>query len=129
MSSILESSYIEQNRPYSQHELYDLRNKLFSDLKLGKMYAKHNKCHHFYLVKENGKKEKELKNNIESNNCSVCWKLNKTEERLKSKAYDLVNVFSDKFYIFSNKPSDKIFYTYNMLDLETVYYKWLYFEN
>ena len=60
-TSILDQEYLEQNRPYSQRELQYNRSKIFKALRVGKTRANHNKCGHFYFVKENGRKEKEIK--------------------------------------------------------------------
>ena len=60
MTSVLESKFVEQTRPYSQDELNDMRNKLYRSLRLGETTARHNRCNHFYLVKQNGRKEKEI---------------------------------------------------------------------
>ena len=124
--SVLESEYIKQNRPYSQNELKYLRDNLYRNLRLCNKISRHSKCQHFYYVKENSRKEKEM---IETNrcenvgNCSVCWKLNKTKESLIDKAEYLVEMYCSSFY----KELDN--YTYDLLDLETVFYKWLYYEN
>jgi hypothetical protein len=123
MTSVLESEYVEQTRPYSQNELDDMRNNLYRQLRLGKEKAYHTKCKHFYVVKENGKKEKEIKeNNGDIGNCSVCWKLSKTHNKLKDKAYDLVDIYTLEFY---NEPERT---TYYLNDIENVFYKWLYLE-
>ena len=124
--SILESEYIEESRPYSQHELKYLRDILYKRVNLGPHYCFHDKCKHFYIVKNNSRKEKEIiETNTDKNvgNCSVCWKLNKTPKHLKDKAYNIVNQYCDEFY------NNHDFYTYNLHDLESVFYKWLYLEN
>ena len=123
--SVLESEYVEPNRPYSQNELTYLREILYRNLRLGKQKATHYKCKHFYYVKENSRKEKEiLETNKTENvgNCSVCWKI-KTTGSMRESAEYLVETYLDSFY---NEPEK---YTYNLLDLETVFYKWLYYEN
>lgn len=125
MSSPLESKYIEATRPYSQKELQINTEMLYKKLRIGKTVAHHTKCQHFYLVKKNGRKEKEI---IESNtdvdvgNCSVCWKINKTPKNLKNSAIELTNEFMNRLY---TKPE---YLTYNLLDLETTFYNWLYEE-
>ena len=120
MENILESEYIEQTRPYSNDELSDMRNNLYKKLRLGNNRATHKKCNHFYLVKENGKKEKEIIENGNHGNCSVCWKISRTDNNLKYKASELVNAYSYEFY---EEPKN---FTYNLYDLENVYYTWLY---
>jgi hypothetical protein len=124
--SVLESEYIKQSRPYSQNELKYLRDNLYRNLRLCNKILRHTKCRHFYYVKENSRKDKEMieKNKCENvGNCSVCWKLNKTRESLIDKAEYLVEMYCSSFY----KEPEK--YTYDLLDLETVFYKWLYYEN
>jgi hypothetical protein len=121
MTSVLQSEYIEPIRPYSQNELNDLRFSLFKKIRLGKEKAYHKKCGHFYYVKENSKKEKEIKENSDNiGNCSVCWSLSKTQNNLKDKAYDLVGIYTKEFY------SDPVNMTYDLYDLEDVFYRWLY---
>ena len=124
MSSVLESDYVKQTRPYSQSELRDLRTSLFRSLKLGEKIVYHDKCRHMYLTKQNGRKEKEIleTGKVDVGKCSVCWKISKTPLYLRDKAKDLSHDYSS---IFLNPPE---FLSYQKLDLETVYYKWLYQE-
>lgn len=123
MASILDSEYIEPTRPYSQNELSDMRNKLYRDLRLGKCRAYHDKCKHFYNVRINSKKEKEINENSDNiGNCSVCWKLSKTPKNSKDKAIVLNRAFSEQFY---DEPQ---YLTYDLYDIENVFYKWLYFD-
>lgn len=123
MTSVLESEYIEPTRPYSLDELKGLRKKLYHNLRLGKMRVYHRHCNHFYTPKINSRKEKEM---IEQNcndigNCSVCWKLAKTQGYLRQKAKNMVRSYCNTFY------EDPVV-TYNNIDLETIFYKWLYEE-
>ena len=121
--SILESDYIEPARPYSQDELRDMRLNLYRQLKLGKEKAYHHKCRHVYIVKENSKKEKEIQSNsVDIGNCSVCWKLSKTPLGIRNRAYDLVKAYNSDF----STDSDHL--SYNLYDLENIYYRWLYLE-
>lgn len=122
MTSILETEYVEQTRPYSQNELRDMRKSLYRQLRIGNERAYHQKCNHYYYVKQNGKKEKEIKENGTVGNCSVCWKLSKTPTSSKHKAYDLIKAYSSEF------ENDIEFMTYNLFDLENIYYRWLYEE-
>jgi hypothetical protein len=124
-SSILEREYNDPIRPYSQNELHYNREKLFGGLRIGKVRANHNKCNHFYFVKENGRKEKEIKenNNEDCGNCSVCWKLNKTPRHLTNKAKNLIDDYCNMFYELPKILS------YDTTDLESVFYKWLYQDN
>jgi hypothetical protein len=122
--SVLETDYVEPQRPYSQAELSNMRYKLYRHLRLGKTRAHHEKCDHFYLVKENGRKEKDIieQNTSDCGNCSVCWKINKTPKHLKNKAHDLVNEYWRVYY---NEPT---YLTYEDVDLENAFYKWLCIE-
>jgi hypothetical protein len=123
-TSILEKEYIEPDRPYSQSELQYKRDKIFKNLRLGKVLANHKNCSHFYYVKKNGRKEREIKEAKSSDvgNCSVCWKFNKTPRHLKNLARDLTDSHMKMFY-----ESPK-YMTYDDVDLETVFYRWLYEE-
>ena len=124
MTSIIESNYIPPDRPYSQAELCDTRDKLYKSLRLGTTKACHSHCQHFYFVRQNGRKEKDIleSDSQDVGNCSVCWKINKTKRSHKQKATNLVQQYSNTFY---DPPQ---FLTYNGVDLETIYYKWLYEE-
>jgi len=123
MTSILDSDYIEQTRPYSQNEFKDMRYKLYKELRLGKTKAFHTKCKHFYLVKKNGKKEREIQNNsADIGNCSICWKIAKSPKDYKGKANDLVNTYCFEFY------EDPDYMSYGLFDIENTFYRWLYSE-
>ena len=121
-TSILEQEYMEPKRPYSQKELQYNRDRVFHTLRVGRIKAHHKKCDHFYYVKENGRKEKEIKeaNSVDIGNCSVCWKFNKTPGHLKTMARHLTNEYCKKFF---NPPK---YITYEDVDLETTFLKWLY---
>lgn len=124
--SILESEFIKQSRPYSQNELKFMRNSLYKNINLGNNRIYHTKCNHFYYAKKNSRKEKEIKekNRTENiGNCSVCWKISKTPKHLKNNANETVNYYCNSFY---NEPD---YYSYNLFDLENVFYRWLYQEN
>ena len=125
MTSILESDYVEPERPYSQKELIQNRIHLYKRMRLSQTKAHHQRCDHFYLVKENGRKEKQMKeeNSNDVGNCSVCWKISKTHRRLKDKAKNLVSSYCNAFY-----EEPKYLY-YGNTDLEMVFYKWLYEES
>ena len=123
-TSILEKEYIEQDRPYSQTELNYKREQLYRVLRLGSISANHQKCNHFYFVKENGRKETEIKesHNSDVGNCSVCWKFNKTPRQLKTKVRNLIQSYGERFV------SPPTYLSYEDVDLETVYYTWLFEE-
>src|SRR6056300_810615 len=122
MTSVLENEYIEPTRPYSQNELKDLRMRLYSKLRLSKHIAYHSYCKHFYRVKKNGRKEKEIIDKKTNNigNCSVCWKLSRVNNDLFRTARDVVAAYSEEFW------EEKKYLTYSNLDLERVFYTWLY---
>ena len=122
MTTLLESKYVEPTRPYSQDELKQARQKLYRNLRLGKMMAHHRRCNHFYLAKQNGRKEKEMReqNSNDVGNCSVCWKIGKTPDNLRDRARGLVQAYCDAFY------KEPKYLNYDKVDLENVYYRWLY---
>ena len=123
-TSILEQEYVEPCRPYSQRELQCKRECLFRTLRVGKVRARHKRCEHFYLVKDNGRKQKEIeeKKSEDVGNCSVCWKFNKTPRHLKTRARSLINAYCNTFYETLD------FMSYENTDLESVFYRWLYEE-
>ena len=124
MSSILQSKYIRPTRPYSSNELNDRRKKIYRDLRIGKTKASHAKCGHFYKVRDKGRKEKDIieQQNPDSGNCSVCWKFFKTPNYLKNSASQLIECYENKF---SNDPET---FDYNLIDVESSFYTWLYTE-
>ena len=125
MKSILESTYIEPNRPISINEMDYLRKNFYKTYNISSTIAKHTNCNHFYFVKKNGKKESEILKKNSYGNCSVCWKLYKTPKPLKDKAYYMVECY---YKIFNNIDSTNII-DYNKLDLEKTFYMWLYYDD
>jgi hypothetical protein len=123
-TSILEKDYIEPTRPYSQKELEYIRTNTFRSMRIGQTRAIHKKCNHFYYVKENGRKEKEIKeeNSSDVGNCSVCWKFNKVPKHLKGLARNLIDEYNKRCY---EVPT---YLTYEIVDLEITFVKWLYEE-
>ena len=123
--SVLEKNYEETKRPYSSNELLDIRNVNITRLRLGKMLIKHVDCNHVYFAKLNGKKEKEVsENNTTLNgNCSVCWKLNRTPNKLKDSAKCLINDYMNTCQTKFNPPKN-----YHYVELENDFYIWLYRE-
>lgn len=121
-SSVLESEYVEPTRPYSLNELSYNKENLYKFLRIGKTRAHHKKCGHFYFVKENGRKEKDIikSGSSDTGYCSVCWKLGKIPRHLKLRARNLIDLYSKNFY------EEPKYLSYDLLDIETVYYKWLY---
>ena len=124
MTSVLENKIIKPLRPYSQKELSIMRQRLYKWLRLSSSTkAQYQKCGHFYYVKENGRKEKMiLEHKHDDTNCSVCWKINKTPRHLKNRAVSLVEAYTDILY------QEPEFLTWNIIDLETSFYKYLYLE-
>lgn len=124
MTSVLETDYIESKRPYSQDELQHMRKNLYHSMRMGNTLAQHTHCGHFYFVKQNGRKEKEIIDTGDSNcgNCSVCWKLAKTPNYLRDRAEKLINAYTEDFSpILPSK-----YMSYSKVDLETSFYRWLY---
>lgn len=126
--SVLETEFPEVNRPYSQEELNTKRNRAFRSMRIGNTKAHHRRCNHFYYVKGNGRKEKEIieNNDCDTGNCSVCWKLNKTPRHLRSNARDLIE-------LYLNETEDRQKYNIEYLDFPYVqteirFYTWLYQE-
>jgi hypothetical protein len=126
MTHILEVPYVPPTRPYSQAELAEKRKDLYNSLRLGNHIAHHKKCKHFYYVKRGGRKEKEmLENNTDDpGNCSVCWTLHRTPPSHTNMARDLVHEYHD--IIGKDYDKQNTYLSYQKLDIETTYYKWLY---
>jgi len=123
MLSILEQEYSEKpNRPFSQKELKYMRERVFRKLKIGNTRAHHTKCNHFYYVKENGRKEKKIKehNIVNIGYCSVCWKYEMTPYDIKFMAENLMKEY---FNYFLNPP---LHLTYEGVILENTFTTWLY---
>lgn len=122
-NSILEDDYNEPTRPYSQKELEQLRYKTFRSLRLGEHRAEHSDCSHYYNVKVNGRKEKEIKESGDTDvgNCSVCWRLSKTPKRLQDKALDLIDEYMNNFHTVPT------YFNYYLVDTENTFYRWLYY--
>jgi hypothetical protein len=126
--SVLESDYPEVHRPYSQEELNDKHNRTFRTMRLGKIRAHHNRCNHFYFVKENGRKEKEIteNNDCDSGNCSVCWKLSKTSRHLRSSGKDLIGRYMND--VDDRQKYEIKDYDFQFVEAERRFYTWLYQE-
>ena len=124
MTSVLESEYIASTRPYSQNELKDMSKNIHNSVNIVKKMAKHSKCGNIYITKTNGRKEKEIieQNSCDVGKCSVCWKISKTPITLRDKAKNLAQ---DYYNTFNNNSN---FFSYQKVDLENAYYKWLYQE-
>ena len=132
--SVLLSKYVEPSRPYSQKELRSMRHKNLKKLKVSREKVTHSDSKFFYFCKRFGKKEKEILQrktdnienyNVDVGNCSVSWKLRRSQEDLQDTAYRMV---SDYMYHFKTFDKDTRL-DYYMVDLEKVFYTWLYLEN
>lgn len=124
--SVLEQDYVPPSRPYSAEELDYIRSELVRKCRLGKHEVYHTRCKHHYKVKENSRKEKELLESGKTEdvgNCSTCWRLGRTPRELKDRAYDMCDEY---MYRFSSEPKKL---TYDHVDLESTFYKWLYLES
>lgn len=122
--SILHTEWIEPDRPYSQKELTDMEEKLYTKLQVDKdVFVKHEDCGHYYRVKKNGVRYKQLLSdptNIDVGNCSVCWKITKTPRKLSYLVDDFVSLHNDG--INSDRKS---LYTFQ---INKIFYTWLYNE-
>jgi hypothetical protein len=121
--SILESEYEDPTRPYSQNELHFLKKRNLRRLRIGVYEAYHSRCNHSYYVRKGGRKEKTIKENTnfqDVGNCSICWKLSKTDINFQNKAEDLIDSYMELFM----DPEKKL--NYYDVELERIFYTWLY---
>jgi len=142
MQSILLEFYKEPSRPISQKELAILHKKNFKNLKLGYYETYHESTGYFYLLKNNGKKEKSAieksdvtihKKGISQSvknigTCSVTWKLNNTPVELR----DIANSLIDEYCrVFRNRPlcDENRYLNHYEIELTRIFYIWLYYEN
>ena len=119
METVLTKLYEYQDRPYSQKELKMIRERNIRYLYLSNVAIKHEYCGHIYKTRKDSKKEAEYNDNNLKNNCSVCWKLKKMG-RLKHAASTVVKIFTE---VWADEPT---VLTYDDVDVEKVYYIWLY---
>lgn len=127
-TSVLEKEYTPINRPYSQEELKTMQTRAYKSMRIGSVKAHHRRCNHFYFVKENGRKEKMIKenNDCDTGNCSVCWRLTKTPRHLRSIAK---NMIEDYMNGSDYRQHNNITYLRHCdVDTETNFYTWLYKE-
>ena len=122
MENILRKEFPPADRPYSQNELIDMRERILGRLKVGNTMVYHEQTGYFYLAKTGGKKEKAVQNgeNLDPAGCSVCWKLRKTPNNLREDAREMVEAYQVNF---EKKPEK---WSLNMVNLEATFYKWLY---
>ena len=67
-----------ENRPYSQDELKDIRERYIKKMKLSNKYLFYTDTHYFYRCKRFGKKEELIKynkSNVNIGQCSILHKL------------------------------------------------------
>jgi len=132
MENILRKEFPPADRPYSQNELTDMRERILARLKVGNTMVYHEQTGYFYLAKAGGKnfylakaggkKEKAVQNgeSLDPAGCSVCWKLRKTPQDLREEARDMVEAYQVNF---EKKPEK---WSLNLVNLEATFYKWLY---
>jgi hypothetical protein len=124
MEQLLTKQLPPADRPYSQHELADIRQRNLERLNIGSTMVYHPNSGYFYLAKAGGKKEAAVLSGetLEDGCCSVCWKLRKTPSELR----ELANNMIDEFILRFEKKPEK--WTRELIHLENTYYKWLYID-
>ena len=122
--SVLEKGYSQAERPYSDNELENIRSKCQGKLRIGEVHIHHSRCGHRYFARSGGKKEAEAleADSVDVGNCSVCWKISRTPRHLKRHAKDLVYNYTT---YLSETPER---WTFELVELENMYYIWLYKE-
>lgn len=125
MERILLNTSRKQDRPYSQIELKELREKLLSRSRVGRVMVSHEQCGHFYFAKEGGKKEQRIvdSDGKECGSCSVCWQLKKTPVEFRERALELVDEYQLNF---ESKPTK---WNLGLIDLERSFYRWVYYDD
>lgn len=116
-----EIGYQKPDRPISSRELQSTRDNIRKYMFVGNVKAYHKPCNHWYYVKSNGKKQKDIEESGNPGNCSVCWRLKTTSKHLKNKAR---SVAEDYMNTWHDLPEDKI--DHFCVELERVFYEWLY---
>ena len=124
MEQLLTKQLPAADRPYSQDELADIRQRNLDRLNIGSTMVYHPNSGYFYLAKSGGKKEAAVLSGevLEEGCCSVCWKLRKTPSELR----DTANIMIDEFILRFEKKPEK--WTRELIHLENTYYKWLYID-
>lgn len=138
--SILNTTEIDPDRPYSQKELSVIHNLFFQDMGLSNKFVVHTDCGHFYFLKRKGDRLKKLEEKCGDSdandddpkcfenvgNCSVCWKGNRTPNELETAAMDFIqlyeNYYPDLLRIADMRKS------FQGLIIQRVFYIWLYNE-
>ena len=117
-------SVTNYDRPFSQKELIDIRDKTLKKNKFNiNLYIVHEKCGHFYRVKRYSKKEKELlsSENRDIGNCSVCWNIKNNKNRCEE---NLIEDYHKMFYceaINGEEPN----LSHYIIDTELTFLHWL----
>ena len=124
MEQLLTKQLPAADRPYSQDELADIRQRNLDRLNIGSTMVYHPNSGYFYLAKSGGKKEAAVLSGevLEDGCCSVCWKLRKTPSELR----EIANTMIDEFILRFEKKPEK--WTRELIHLENTYYKWLYID-
>lgn len=127
--SVLHMDWNGASRPYSQRELINLEEQLFTRLQVSdELIVRHAECGHTYRVKKNGVRYKQLleepipeEGYPDVGNCSVCWKKHKTPRNLKSLVDDFITVHDEDL----EDSERKTLYSY---EVKRIFYSWLYNE-
>ena len=124
MEQLLTKQLPPADRPYSQDELADIRQRNLERLNIGSTMVYHPNSGYFYLAKAGGKKEAAVLSGetLEDGCCSVCWKLRKTPSELR----EIANNMIDEFILRFEKKPEK--WTRELIHLENTFYKWLYID-
>jgi hypothetical protein len=118
----VEKGYTEPDRPFSRLELMQLRNDLDKHLRIGNVLAQHKKCKHWYRVRINGKKAKQISEEKvnDCGNCSICWKVNTVPKNMRQNTWGMVNEYLN---VWKN---DQDVLSHYAVNIESVFYRWLY---
>ena len=124
MEQLIRKQLPTVNRPQSQCEHIDIRAKHMERLNVGSVMVYHQRCNHFYLAKNGGKKEAAVQSGepLDDGCCSVCWKLRKSTNEIRDEVEDMVEAYHMNF---ENKPER---WSPLLIHLEHTYYKWLYID-
>lgn len=115
-------------RKYSQMELGEMRNDLFKSMGLAFVWTRH-QCGHVYCVKLNSQKFHHIlqtRNAFVKNGCSVCWKLQNSPYELAEPFRVHINTYAR--LLNAELENEPILLSHQKLELERVFYTWLYYE-
>lgn len=137
--SVLVTTNIEPERPYSQNELTVMDNLFFKDMGLSKKFVFHTGCGHSYYLKSKGERLKKLQASVSNaeneeermcfenvGNCSVCWKGNRTPRELETSALDFIKLYETYFPDLLEAPFTRK--SFRGVMIQRVFYIWLYNE-